>query len=146
MGFVKFMSNRDVHIKLDGVEYTTRARNLVLSEDNPEGTVDSVYQILDTHPGLWDIDMHGKHRYLFNVRLLVIVLLIGLAGALTSKWFGKISIVLFAVPILFFCWYVANLGTQSYWFMDNMAWGDRFYYYLFFALIEAYTVWELYTC
>ena len=81
MGFVKFMSYRDVHIKVDGKEYTTTARNLVLAEDNPEGTVDAIYQNLDTHSGLWNIDMHGKSGYLFSVRWLVIMLIIGLAGA-----------------------------------------------------------------
>ena len=138
MGFVKFMAYRDVHIKFNGKDYTTKARNLVLSEDNPEGTVDTIYENLDTRPALWDIDMHGKSGYLFNVRLLVILLIIGLAGAFLTMRFGLFGLPFFVAPMLYFCWYLLNLGTQSYWFMDDMAWGDRFYYYLFFALIEAY--------
>lgn len=138
MGFIKFMSYRDVHIKYEGKEYTTKARNLVLAEDNPEGTEDAIYKNLDTHPALWNIDMHGKSRYLFSVKLLVIMLIIGLIGAFLTMRFGLIGLPFFVVPMLYFCWYVANLGGQSYWFMDDMAWGDRFFYYLFFILIEAY--------
>ena len=149
MGFVKFMSYRDVHIKYNGNEYTTKASILKLSEDNPEGTVDTVYQFLDTHPGLWNLNIRGWSRHLFNVWLIVIMLIVGILGALGTSKIGKFGLPFFVIPMLFFWWYVANLGGQSYWFMDDMAWGHRLYYYLFFALIEAFvffggkTIWNL---
>ena len=149
MGFVKFMAFRDVHIKYNGKEYTTKASILKLSEDNPEGTVDTVYQFLDTHPGLWNLNIRGWSRHLFSVWLIVIMLIVGILGAVATSKFGKFGLPFFVIPMLFFWWYVANLGGQSYWFMDDMAWGHRLYYYLFFVLIEAFvffggkTIWNL---
>ena len=149
MGFVKFMSNRDVRIKYNGQEYRTKGRNLVLSEDNPAGTVDVAYQNLDKHPGLWNIDIHKGSRYLCNIWLIAIMLAIGLVGALLTMRIGRFGVPFMLIPLLFFGWYMVNFGWEAYWFMDELAYRNTTSFLLIFALLETFayygikSVWRL---
>ena len=138
-----FMRNKEVEIDINGKKYTTFARNIVLAEDNPEGTIDAVNGMLIKKPGLWDLDIHGKHRYLFNYGIIVAMLVIGLFGAFLSIKRGRIGFIFLIVPLLYFTWFTLHFGWDSYWFIEPMAVDHRAKAYGIFALTAFFTVFSV---
>lgn len=64
-----------VTVRYAGKQYTMSAANLKFSDDNPEGATDTLKARLVNHKG---IDIHGAHRWLFNIWLVWILLGLGL--------------------------------------------------------------------
>ena len=145
-----FMRNNEIEIDIDGKKYTTFARNIVLSDDNPKETIDEVNGLLKNKPCLFVLDIHGKHRYLFNYGIIVAMLAIGLFGAFLSIKKGRIGFVFLIVPLLYFTWFTLHFGWDSYWFIDPKADDSKYKIYLIFILAAAFAVfavkavWNLY--
>lgn len=74
-----------VVVQYDGKPYTMRAGNLRFSDQNPEGTVDTLKAKLTAHQGM---DIHGKHRWLFRIWLVWILLAAGLLCAILINCAG----------------------------------------------------------
>ena len=135
-----FMRNNEIEIDIDGKKYTTFARNIVLSDDNPKETIDEVNGLLKNKPCLFVLDIHGKHRYLFNYGIIVAMLAIGLFGAFLSIKRGRIGFIFLIVPLLYFTWFTLHFGWDSYWFIEPMAVDHRAKAYGIFALTAFFTV------
>jgi hypothetical protein len=144
-----FMKNNGVEITFDGKKYTTSARNIILS-DTTGVAVDAVNGMLKNKPCLFELDIHGRHRYLFNYGIIVAMLVIGLFGAFLTIKTGRIGFIFLIVPLLYFTWFTLHFGWDSYWFIDPMAVNHRAKAYgvfalaAFFAVFAVKAVWTLY--
>lgn len=134
-----FMTYKDVEITIAGKKYTTAARNIILADTT--GTVaDAVNGMLKNKPCLFELDMHGKHRYLFNYRIIVAMLAIGLFGAFLTIKTGPIGYIFLIVPLLYFTWLTLHCGWDAYWFINPKAYTSKFKIYLIFILAAAFAV------
>lgn len=144
-----FMKNKGVEIAIDGKKYNTPARNIILA-DTTGVAVDAVNGMLQNKPCLFELDIHGKHRYLFNYGIIVAMLAIGLFGAFLTIKKGRIGFIFLIVPLLYFTWFTLHFGWDSYWFIEPMAVDHRAKAYgvyalaAFFAVFAVKAVWVLF--
>ena len=121
---VKKDSLRVLHLLVEEVAvtygkktYYTLASNLKLSEDNPEGTVDTLTARLKNHKG---IDIHGKDSWLFARWLILALLILGVIGVLMtifSGWSGRLILV---VSIILMDVYIFLVGLDTAtWFING---------------------------
>ena len=144
-----FMKNNGVEITIDGKKYTTSARNIILA-DTTGVAVDAVNGMLQNKPCLFELDIHGKHRYLFNYGIIVAMLAIGLFGAFLTIKAGRWGFIFLIVPLLYFTWFTLHCGWDSYWFINPKVDDSKYKIYLIFILAAAFAafavkaVWNLY--
>lgn len=121
---VKKDSLRVLHLLVEDVTvvygkktYYTFASNLKLSEDNPEGTVDTLTSRLKNHK---DIDIHGKDRWLFARWLVLTLLILGFAGVLLTifkGWIGRLTLV---IALVLMDVYIFMIGVDTAtWFINS---------------------------
>lgn len=144
-----FMKNNEVEIDIKGKKYTTAARNIILA-DTTGVAVDAVNGMLKNKPWLFKLDIHGKHRYLFNYGIFIAMLVVGLFGAFLTIKTGRIGFVFLIVPLLYFTWITLHFGWDSYWFINPKVDDSKYKIYLIFILAAAFAVfaakavWNLY--
>lgn len=121
---VKKDSLRVLHLLVEDVvvtygkkTYYTFASNLKLSDENPEGTVDTLTARLKNHKG---IDIHGKDRWLFGRWLILALLILGLAGVLLTILKGWIGRLILVVALLLMDIYIFMIGLDTAtWFING---------------------------
>lgn len=144
-----FMKNNGVEIAINGKKYTTAARNIIIA-DTAGVAVDAVNGMLQNKPCLFELDIHGKHRYLFNYGIIIAMLVVGLFGAFLTIKTGRIGFVFLIVPLLYFTWLTLHCGWDSYWFINPKVDDSKYKVYLIFVLAAAFAafavkaVWNLY--
>lgn len=144
-----FMKNNGVEITIDGKKYTTSARNIILA-DTTGVAVDAVNGMLQNKPCLFELDIHGKHRYLFNYGIIIAMLVVGLFGAFLTIKTGRIGFIFLIIPLLYFTWFTLHCGWDSYWFINPKVDDSKYKIYLIFILAAAFAafavkaVWNLY--
>ena len=144
-----FMKNNGIEIAIRGKNYNTSARNIILA-DTTGAAVDAVNGMLKNKPWLFELDIHGKHRYLFNYGIIIAMLALGLFGAFLTIKTGRIGFIFLIVPLLYFTWFTLHCGWDSYWFINPKADDSKYKTYLVFILAAAFAVfavkavWNLY--
>lgn len=144
-----FMKNNGVEVTINGKKYTTAARNIIIA-DTTGDAVDAVNGMLKNKPWLYELDIHGKHRYLFNYGIIIAMLVVGLFGAFLTIRTGRIGFVFLIVPLLYFTWFTLHCGWDSYWFINPKVDDSKYKIYLIFILAAAFAafavkaVWNLY--
>ena len=145
-----FMKYKDVEVTIGGKKYTTVARSLILADDSPEGAVDEINGMLKNKPCMFELDIHGEHRYLFNYGIIIAMLVVGLFGAFLTIKKGRLGFIFLIVPLLYFTWFTLHFGWDSYWFINPKADDSKYKIYLIFILAAAFAafavkaVWNLY--
>ena len=121
---VKKDSLRVLHLLVEEVAveygkntYYTFAGNLKFSEDNPEGTVDTLTARLKNHKG---IDIHGKDRWLFARWLILALLILGFAGVLLTIFKGRIGRIILVIALVLIDAYIFMIGLDTAtWFINS---------------------------
>lgn len=99
-----------------GKKYVTLSSNLKLSDDNPEGTRDSLTARLKNKK---DFDIHGKDRWLFSRWLVFALLGLCLAGALLVQFRGLRHGLLLVIGLILLDIYLLFVGVDTAtWFMN----------------------------
>lgn len=114
---VLHLLTEDVAVTYGKKTYYTLASNLKLSEDNPEGTIDTLTARLKNHK---DIDIHGKDRWLFARWLIMALLILGLIGVLMtifSGWTGRLILIVSLILIDVYI-FLIGLDTAT-WFING---------------------------
>ena len=107
----------DVAVTYGKNTYYTQASNLKLSEDNPDGTVDTLTARLKNHKG---IDIHGKDRWLFSRWLILALLILGFIGVLSTifmGWTGRLALVISLILMDVYIFWI-GVDTAS-WFING---------------------------
>lgn len=144
-----FMTYREVEVTIGGKKYTTVARSLITA-DTTGTSVDAVNGMLKNKPCIFELDIHGEHRYLFNYGIIVAMLVVGLFGAFLTIKTGRIGFIFLIIPLLYFTWFTLHFGWDSYWFINPKADDSKYKIYLIFILAAAFAafavkaVWNLY--
>lgn len=121
---VKKDSLRLLHLLVEEVSvvygkntYYTFASNLKFSENNPEGTVDSLTARLKNHK---DIDIHGKDRWLFARWLILALLILGFASVLLTIFRGVVGRLILVIAIVLMDVYIFMIGVDTAaWFINS---------------------------
>ena len=107
----------DVPVVYGKKTYYTFASNLKLSEDNPEGTIDTLTARLKNHK---DIDIHGKDRWLFARWLVLMLLILGFAGVLLTIFKGWIGRIILVAALALLDVYIFMIGVDTAtWFINS---------------------------
>lgn len=107
----------DVAVVYGNKTYYTFASNLKLSEDNPEGTVDTLTDRLKNHKNM---DIHGKDRWLFARWLVLMLLILGFAGVLLTIFKGWIGRLILVIALVLMDIYIFMIGVDTAtWFINS---------------------------
>lgn len=107
----------DVAVVYGNKTYYTFASNLKLSEDNPEGTVDTLTARLKNHKNM---DIHGKDRWLFARWLVLMLLILGFAGVLLTIFKGWIGRLILVIALVLMDIYIFMIGVDTAtWFINS---------------------------
>lgn len=107
----------DVAVVYGNKTYYTFASNLKLSDDNPEGTVDTLTARLKNHK---NIDIHGKDRWLFARWLVLMLLILGVAGVLLTIFKGYIGRPVLVIALALMDIYIFMIGLDTAtWFINS---------------------------
>lgn len=114
---VLHLLTEDVAVTYGKKTYYTLASNLKLSEDNPEGTIDTLTARLKNHK---DIDIHGKDRWLFARWLVLTLLILGFAGVLLTIFKGWIGRLILVIALVLMDVYIFMIGVDTAtWFINS---------------------------
>lgn len=107
----------DVAVVYGNKTYYTFASNLKLSEDNPDGTVDTLTARLKNHKNM---DIHGKDRWLFARWLVLMLLILGFAGVLLTIFKGWIGRLILVIALVLMDIYIFMIGVDTAtWFINS---------------------------
>ena len=107
----------DVAVVYGNKTYYTFASNLKLSDDNPEGTVDTLTARLKNHKNM---DIHGKDRWLFARWLVLMLLILGFAGVLLTIFKGWIGRLILVIALVLMDIYIFMIGVDTAtWFINS---------------------------